>query len=96
MHLMNTAEQIKLIEGIYSEKEAREILMNVISTKIHFHGMKNFSSKERFGKEDPASLKRITELNKDLVKINELLLFAKENKLNISLHSTIHISVSAG
>ena len=39
---MNKMEQLNLIEGNFSDEEAKEILMNIISTKIHFHEMKNF------------------------------------------------------
>ena len=91
---MKNTEQIKLIEGNYSEVEAREILLNVISTKIHYHSLKNYSSKERSGKEDHGSVIRISELKHALLKINELLLQAKENKQRIIIHSTINISLS--
>ena len=91
---MNEVSQIILIEGNYSEIEAKEILRNVIATKIHFHSMKNFSSKERFGKEDENSIKRISELQNSLLKINELLINAKANNQRLTIHSTINISTS--
>ena len=55
--------------------------------------MKNFSAKERFGKEDLVSLKRKTDLNYDLLKINELIAHAKANNLYLKIDSTIHISL---
>ena len=82
-----------LINGIFSDIDAKEILLNVISAKIQFHSMKNFSAKERFGKEDLVSLKRKTDLNYDLLNINELIAHAKANNLYLKIDSTIHISL---
>ena len=49
---MNKIEKLNLIEGNFSGEEAKEILMNVFLAKIHYHELKNFSSQERFGKDD--------------------------------------------
>lgn len=91
---MNEIEKITLISGTYSEKEAKEILRNVITTKIHFHGMKNFSTKERLGKEDSNSIKRIKELQNSLLKINEFINNVKQKNQYFQIQSTIHISLS--
>ena len=90
---MYNKRQVMLINGIFSDIDAKEILLNVISAKIQFHSMKNFSAKERFGKEDLVSLKRKTDLNYDLLKINELIAHAKANNLYLKIDSTIHISL---
>ena len=47
---MKKNETFNLIDGVFSVDEAREILMNIFSTKIQFHEMKNLSSEERFEK----------------------------------------------
>jgi hypothetical protein len=91
---MKTLEQVILIDGIFSEIDAKEILLNIISTKIHFHSMKNFSSQERLGIEDANSKKRMADLNNDFEKIKEILKQANANNLNLNIHSTIHISFS--
>lgn len=39
----------KLIEGSFSDEEAKDVLKNFFESKIHFHEMRNFSSEERFG-----------------------------------------------
>lgn len=91
---MNNEEQVTLIVGTFSEIDAKEILLNIISTKIHFHSMKNFSSQERFGKDDAHSVKRIADLNHDFEKMKEIIDQAKANNLNLNIHSTIHISFS--
>ena len=91
---MNTNEQVVLINGTFSDIEAKEILFNIIGTKIQFHSMKNFSAQERFGKDDAHSVKRIADLNHDFEKMKEIIDQAKANNLNLNIHSTIHISFS--
>ncbi|MEI6087027.1 MAG: hypothetical protein WCR66_05535 [Bacteroidota bacterium] len=91
---MKIEEQVTLIEGTFSEIDARDILLNIISTKIHFHSMKNFSAQERFGKEDAQSVKRMADLNHDFEKIKEILDQAKATNLNLNIYSTIQISFS--
>jgi len=61
-----------LIDGNFDPDEAKELLSFLLNDKIHFHQMKNFSSTERFGKQDQKSLKRIAELkegNNDLLEL---------------------------
>ena len=91
---MNFEEQVTLIDGTFSETDAKEILLNIISTKIHFHSMKNFSAQERFGKDDANSVKRMADLNHDFEKIKELIDKAKATNLNLNIYSTIQISFS--
>ena len=52
-------KKLKLIEGKFLHDEAKEILRNIFSAKINFHQMKNFSSQERFGKDDKTAVKKI-------------------------------------
>lgn len=59
---MTNKTQVALVEGTFTTTEANEILMNLFSSKIHFHEMKDQSSRERFGMEDKHSMKRIPEL----------------------------------
>ena len=48
----------------FSPSGASEVLFGLISSKIHFHSMENFSSNERFGKDKPNSQRRIKALKK--------------------------------
>jgi len=38
---MNKTEMITLIDGDFDDKEAKEILVNIFSSKINFHQLKN-------------------------------------------------------
>jgi hypothetical protein len=66
---MKHTESIKLVEGTFSGIEAKEILVDLISKKINFHHLKNFSSEERFGKTCELSLDRIQELKEGIKRL---------------------------
>lgn len=91
---MNKIETLNLIEGNFSNEEAKEILMNIFSAKIHFHEMKNFSSMERFGKQDETAVKRIPELKSCMGKLLEIVEEAKSNNKKLVINSEINISLS--
>ncbi len=91
---MNSPKKLNLIDGTFSPKETREILNSVFTTKINFHQMKNFSSQERFGKEDKKATKRIPELKKSLERACKIVEEAEKRgellviKSEIVLHSS--------
>lgn len=84
-------ESVKLIEGTFDVYEARDILIGILNHKINFHNLKNLTSTERLGHLNEQSVIRLGELNKDRDKIVSLLDFARENDLDIQVHSTIEI-----
>lgn len=86
---MNTINEYKLIDGIFSVQEAREILLDMINKKIQFHHLKNFSSEERFGKPVPTSLKRIKELERDKVELLNKLEIAALGQYNLRIKTSI-------
>jgi hypothetical protein len=53
--------------------------------------MKNFSSQERFGKEDSLAQKRIPELNKSIDIINKFILENNDKSTKFRIHSEIII-----
>lgn len=89
--IMNNAENLTLIEGSFSCEEAKEILMNLFSTKMQFHKMKNFSSLERFGKGDEHALNRISKLKESTEILVKLLEKAHLEKKKLIIHSNINI-----
>jgi dihydroorotase len=88
---MNKKEKLTLIEGVFSGADAAEILLNIFRAKLQFHKMKNFSSQERFGKEDLLAQKRIPELNKSIDMINKFIEDNKHNNTKFRIHSEIII-----
>jgi hypothetical protein len=90
---MKNLKDYKLITGVFSPSDAKEILLNVYNGKIQFHQMKNFSSKERFGKEDKVAIKRIPQLKKSLEKLIKQITKAEKQKKQINLSADIFIEI---
>ncbi len=88
---MNKGKRIKLIDGEFSPNDTLDILLNLYSSKIKFHELKNLSSKERLGKEDPVAVKRIPELKKGMDEIQELLKKANQKKDKLIIKSFVNI-----
>ena len=83
----------KLIEGTFSDPEAKDILKNFFESKIHFHEMRNFSSEERFGHKDAIAVKRIPELreaSKDILSVVEE---AKLNHKRLLINASVQITI---
>lgn len=93
---MNKNENLSLIEGSFNPEEAREILLNIFSTKINFHERKNFSSEERFGKSDAVALKRIPVLKQNLEKIVSVIADAEAKNKQVIISSQINIQLVDG
>lgn len=91
---MNKTENLTLIEGVFLSEEAKDILMSIFSSKINCHNLRNFSSKELYGKEDETAQKRIPELKKELDKLQVILAEAKEKNAKLHIHSEIIISLT--
>lgn len=89
---MNKSESITLIDGQFSSDDAFVLLTNLYSSKIKFHQLKNFSSMERFGKEDEMSLERISKLKENLETILTLMKEANADENRIEIKSVVHIN----
>ncbi len=90
---METNLNLSLINGFYSSEEAKEILMNVFASKIQFHELKNLRSMVTRDCEDEASTLRVTQLKNAVEELNELLKKANDNNLELSIQSSIEISL---
>ena len=90
---MNKIEKLKLIEGEFSFNEAREILTSMFNSKINFHNIQNWSSQERYGKDDETAQKKIPLLKNEIEKLEEIILEAKANNKKLIINSEINISL---
>jgi len=90
---MNKIEKLTLFEGKFSFDEAKEILMTMFSSKINFHNIQNWSSQERFGKDDEVAQKRIPVLRNEMKILEEILLEAKAQNKKLAVNSEINISL---
>jgi len=89
---MKEEMNIMLINGSFTKSQAKEILVNVITTKIQFHQLKNFSSIERTGFPDVLAETRLPKLREDLRNIREYLDTLNEEGETITIKSEIIIS----
>lgn len=89
---MKNSETLTLIDGKFTYDEMKEIILNMLSSKINFHHIKNLSSQERFGKDDEVAQKRIPALKIEMNKLDEFLSdassrrFVVKSEINISIH----------
>ena len=86
-------QEFILVKGSFTPSESKEILSNLISSKINFHHMRNLSEQERHGVQDAASVNRIAELKQSFAEIASLLEKAQQSQKNISIRSSIQVEV---
>jgi len=91
LNSMPNLQTIKFIDGTFSTEEAEELLMNLLSEKIQFHEMKNFSAQERYGSAIPGTAKRIEELQDSMEKLIDIINQAEENGMQLKIASSIQI-----
>ncbi len=89
---MKANETYTLIEGVFPEDEAREILMHMFSTKLQLHALRNLRSIERLGHEDEAAVRRMDELKQSMQHIQSTLAQAKAGGSKLVMTSTVEIA----
>ncbi len=88
---MKKKQEFKLIEGEFTPQDAKEVLINLYTSKINFHLMKNFSSTERFGKMDETASKRIPQLKESMTIISAIIQEATDKKKKLKVTATVNI-----
>lgn len=88
---MKKEKQFKLIAGVFTPTDAKEILISLIDDKIRFHNLKILSHQEKYGVDDSGHVKRLNQLIKTKSQIQKLIeTFEKKNK-SLTINSTILI-----
>jgi len=82
-----------LINGSFSAEDARQVLMSLINHKINFHEMNAWSHRERFGKDNAASIKRVEELSQTREDIAHLINEAAAMGQKLRIKSSIEIAL---
>ena len=91
---MEKQDVFTLIEGEFSPKESRELLLSVFKSKIRFHRLKNFSSQERFGKDDEKALTRMKQLQETLASIFKVIDDAEKWNQTLEIKAEIILDYS--
>lgn len=84
---------VTLINGIYSPEQARDILMNLVSSKINFHNQEIFSIQERFGRNSAHSVKRVAELKQVRDNLMTYLNNLDNKQVNVKINSEVQIQI---
>ncbi len=87
-------KKFKLVEGTFSPEDAQEILLNLFSTKINFHQLKNFSAQERFGKDDALAQKRMPQLTRSIELLKQIIDKAKSKNKRLIVGSEVNIALT--
>lgn len=90
---MEKLEEKILIDGIFTPQEAKEILLHLLFSKIHFHTKKNLGSMERTGESDPKSERRIEQLIKTEKEIKKMIANLEDPNKKLAIKSTIQIEL---
>ncbi len=90
---MANEHNFKLIDGVFQPTEAQKLLFELINTKINFHNLDAFSNHIRFNTTLSNSESRTQELKNSLEQIVVLVQSAKEQSLELEIHSNISISL---
>lgn len=93
---MKKTETIDLIKGTFTPRDAREVLLSLLNSKIKFHQLKYWSSRERFGTPDAESEQRLKCLKESRNKAETLLstLISEGGEAqSVTLNSTIEIII---
>ena len=88
---MKTLQVFKLIDGTFSAADARSILTSIISAKINFHSLKQFSEQIRYGNDKYQTEQRITELKKINENLIQLIDEVTKKGLRLKIKSNIEI-----
>ncbi|WP_029038803.1 hypothetical protein [Salinimicrobium xinjiangense] len=89
-------KNLKLIDGTFSPADARDILLNMIGSKIQFHNNRDFSSEIRIGSSDKSSRVRLAELRETREQIISFLENAEREGSTVIINSSVSLSCSTG
>ena len=89
---MENKHILKLIDGKFIPSEAREVLFDLISSKINYHQMEMFSNEERFGKDESNSESRIEQLKDVRRRLKEIIDYTSKKGLSLKIESFIDIT----
>ena len=85
-----------MINGTFTPIEARDVLLNLLDSKINFHNLKDWSSRERFGKPDADSEQRLKHLKDSKDKVETLIIKSineDSEEKSVTITSIIEINI---
>lgn len=86
-------ENITFIEGHFSPAEAADVLLSLLNDKIKFHTVKSLNLRETEKESDCGSVERINRLREAKKRVEELVVLAHKNGMELKIDSNIEINL---
>jgi hypothetical protein len=86
---MQNHKEIKLVKGVFSPEEAKEVLFKLVNSKIKYHQLEKFSLTERNIGDSNYSEDRINQLELSKTLIEEQIDLAQKANKSIKIDGTI-------
>jgi len=83
-----------LVSGTFTVADARDLLIGLLTYKIEFHALKVFSDRERLGRVDEHSERRIAELKECRQSLRRYLQEADQRGDALRVDSVVEIRVA--
>lgn len=90
---IKSKHELSLIKGDFSPSDARERVVQLIMDNLNYHGLRNFSSRERYGQSDAYSEEKIEELQMSKKQALDLFDYAEACGRRLRIESAIKISL---
>lgn len=88
---MKNNQEIKLIDGIFSVKDADKVITKLINYKIDYHIREDFSNHIRFNNNIEHSNIRVEELNQTIIAFKRFIKEHSNNSVKFKIKSFISI-----
>ncbi|GIV38022.1 MAG: hypothetical protein KatS3mg032_2401 [Cyclobacteriaceae bacterium] len=85
--------RINLVDGLFTYEEAKDLVLSLIQSKIHFHELNNFSSIEQLGQPDAIAKHRIPELLAEREKVLRIMQEAARKRCVVKIASSVSIEL---
>jgi hypothetical protein len=86
-------ENITFIEGNFNPAEAADVLLSLLNDKIKFHTVKSLNLRETVEDSADSSAERIIRLRQAKKRVEELVVLAHKNGMELKINSNIEIKL---
>ncbi|MFT5754551.1 MAG: hypothetical protein ACI9FW_000450 [Flavobacterium sp.] len=86
---MENQKEFKLVKGVFSPEEAKEVLFKLVNSKIKIHQLEKFSLAERNIEDLNHSEERIHQLESSKTEIEKQINLAQKENKSIKIDGTI-------
>lgn len=88
---MQMLQSTKLIEGVYTPQEAKEILTGLLDHEINFYKIQNLTAEVRDGNPDALAWNKVQELSAEKERLLQMIRSASKEGKKLNIYSTVHL-----